>query len=220
MTLLPGIDLRRRILNGWQMLAAKRRSGSGTRAFFLPMARPSPKVAGRQHPRLWSAVSKKARNDKDGSAAATTAEGIEPEGAPADGSGRRYEKGVGRKKHVGTRPEPYIEHQTGRPRHYVGKCPNNVSIEEATELLQRAIPGDNGDREADYPKVLYMVREGAIYEAATSNAGVSYHAYPYRGKLAKALVEELRSRFVNESSRKAFEQWIKEQITYHGSWTA
>ncbi len=132
----------------------------------------------------------------------------------------RYEKGEGRKKHVGTKDHAYVEFNSSRPRHYVGKCPNNVSLHEATKLLQEAVSGANGDRELPYAKTLYAVRHGTIYELATSNAGVSYHAYPYRGKLPKLLVETLRKRSVNEGYGKAFESWFKENITPHGSWTA
>ncbi len=33
----------------------------------------------------------------------------------------------------------------------------------------------------------YAVHEGAIYQARTSDAGVTYHAFPYRGTLSKQI---------------------------------
>ena len=102
---------------------------------------------------------------------------------------RKYDKGEKRFKHEGTGPEPEIQFFRDEPRRFVGKCPRGMSAQMRTKLLNEAIPADPGDREIDYPKYLYVVHDGVIYEARTSDAGVTYHGFPYRGKLTRRLVE-------------------------------
>lgn len=125
---------------------------------------------------------------------------------------RRYDKGEKRFKHEGTGPEPEIQFIKNQPRRFVGKCPTSMSGEVRTKLLNEAIAAPVGDREIDYPKYLYAVHNGAIYEARTSDAGVTYHGFPYRGKLARQLVEQLRAVAQDKSCLEAFEKWVKNHI--------
>ena len=85
-------------------------------------------------------------------------------------------------------------------------------IKLRTQLLNEAIHLPAGDREIDYEKYLYAVHNGAIYEARTSDAGVSYHGFPYRGKLPKQLVERLRVMARDKNCIDAFEKWVKNHI--------
>lgn len=100
-----------------------------------------------------------------------------PEKAPA----RRYDKGERRFKHVGKTAAPEIVFTPGQPRMWVGKCPNTLTADDHERLVNEAIPGSNGDRELSFPKKIYAVHEGAIYEAQTTDRGRSYHGYPYKG---------------------------------------
>jgi len=93
-------------------------------------------------------------------------------GAP-EPTERKYDKGERRFKHVGQGPRPYIEFDAGQPRKWVGKCPDTIPDIKKTELLNKAIAAPNGDRDVDYVKQLYVVHEGAIYEAQASDAGRS-----------------------------------------------
>lgn len=127
-----------------------------------------------------------------------------------------YDKGERRFKHVGRGSEPYIEYDERQPRRWVGKCPDNIPDATKVELLNKAVPGPNGDREADYSKRLYAVYEGAIYEAQTSDGGASYHAYPYKGKLSKALVDALEAMAIAEGAHDAFKDWVKRHIEVGG----
>jgi hypothetical protein len=102
---------------------------------------------------------------------------------------------------------------------WVGKCPFTLTPEQHVDLVNNAIAGSNGDRDLDFPKLLYVVHEGAIYEAQTTDRGYSYHGYPYRGKLAKELVSQLRAMAVNKGCEDSFERWVKQHIEVHGSWT-
>ena len=129
---------------------------------------------------------------------------------------REYEKGADRWKHVGTTDEPEIEYISGIPKYALGKCPRAVPDALKTELLNEAIPAANGDRELDFPKRLHVVHEGAIYRAETTSAGKSYHAFPYAGKLGKALVDKLGTMADRKGCRKEFDKWVAKHIKLHG----
>lgn len=127
-----------------------------------------------------------------------------------------YDKGERRFKHVGRGPSPYIEFDERQPRKWVGKCPDNIPDAVKRELLKRAIPGANGDTEVGYIRRRYVVHEGAIYEARTSDGGTSYHAYPYKGRLAKGLLEALRAMANAEGTLSAFEDWVENYVETGG----
>jgi hypothetical protein len=63
---------------------------------------------------------------------------------------------------------------------------------------------------------MYVVHEGAIYEAQTSDAGHSYHAYPYKGRLSRALLMELEAAAVTENTIQAFKDWVSSYIEIGG----
>jgi hypothetical protein len=125
---------------------------------------------------------------------------------------RRYDKGEKRFKHVGTGSEPEIQFVRNQPRRYVGKCPTGITAQVRTQLLEEALPAPAGDREIDYPKYLYVVHNGAIYEARTSDAGTTYHAYPYHGKLARRMLDDLRTMARQKNCLAAFEEWVRNHI--------
>jgi hypothetical protein len=125
---------------------------------------------------------------------------------------RKYDKGEKRFKHEGQHPYAEIQFTKGNPKAFVGKCPAAMPAALRLQLLNEAIPGPKGDREIDYPKYLYVVHEGAIYEARTSDAGVTYHGFPYRGKLSKDLVDQLRAMAKNKKCLDEFEAWVKKHV--------
>lgn len=129
---------------------------------------------------------------------------------------RQYEKGVDRAKHIGSMDEPEIVFVHGVPKHAMGKCPRGIPDALKVELLNEALPAANGDRDVNYPKRLHVVHEGAIYRAETTTAGRSYHAFPYAGKLGKALVADLGAMADRKACRKEFDKWVAKYITLHG----
>ncbi len=130
---------------------------------------------------------------------------------------RRYDKGERRYKHVGRGDAPEIEFVPGNPRMWIGKCPATLTPDDHIRLVNEAIPGSNGDRELPFPKKVYTVHIGAIYEGQTTDWGKSYHGYPYRGKLAKDLVKALREIAVNKGCEQEFDFWMKRHIEVHGT---
>ncbi|HEX8482891.1 MAG TPA: hypothetical protein VF650_13395 [Allosphingosinicella sp.] len=135
-----------------------------------------------------------------------------PAGEEPDKPVRRYDKGERRFKHVGREAYAEIEFVHGRPDMAVGKCPNTLSVDDCEAMLEDAVAGPNGDRDIDYPKKLYTVHDGVIYEAQTTTAGQSYHGYPYRGRLSRKLLKELASIARKKKCETEFNAWVKRHI--------
>jgi hypothetical protein len=125
---------------------------------------------------------------------------------------RRYDKGERRFKHVGREPIATIEFIDENPKMAVGKCPNTLGHEACEDILAGAIDGSNGDRELPFPKKLYAVHDGVIYEAQTTDWGKSYHGYPFRGRLTRKLLGKLREIAEREKCATEFESWVKRHI--------
>lgn len=138
-------------------------------------------------------------------------------GPPPSEPARRYDKGERRYKHVGTGAMPEIEFNLSNPRMWIGKCPSTLTSDDHVRLLNEAIPGRNGDRDLPFPKKLYVVHEGAIYEGQTSDRGKCYHGYPYRGRLAQALLNALRATALEKNCANEFGLWVKKHIEVHGA---
>jgi hypothetical protein len=130
--------------------------------------------------------------------------------------GRKYDKGEKRLKHEGGGTSPEFRFIGSDPKRVEGLCPKNMSLQLRESLLNEAIAAPNGDREGDYSKYLYVVHNGAIYEARTSDAGITYHGFPYRGPLSKQLVQSLEKMAESKSCLKEFIRWVKDHITLQG----
>jgi len=129
---------------------------------------------------------------------------------------RVYDKGERRHKHVAAGDEPQLAFDADNPRKVVGKCPSTISDKDRDDLLERAVPLPNADRELRQPKKIYAVYRGTIYEAQTSDRGKTYHAYPYKGKLGDGIVRLLQDMADQDGCRDAFEAWRKKHILRHG----
>ena len=125
---------------------------------------------------------------------------------------RRYDKGERRFKHVGREPFAEIEFDQGNPKMAIGKCPNTLSPDDCEDILKDAVSGPNGDRDIDYPKKLYAIHHGVIYEAQTTTAGHSYHGYPFRGHLSRSLLKELEKIAVEKKCETEFNAWVRRHI--------
>ncbi len=99
---------------------------------------------------------------------------------------------------------------------WIGKCPATLTPDDHVRLVNEAAPGSNGGRDLLFPKKLYAVHEGAIYEAQTTDRGRSYHGYPYRGKLSQSLINTLRDMAVRKGCENGFDDWIRRHIEAHG----
>ena len=129
---------------------------------------------------------------------------------------RLYDNGERRHKHAGQTASAEIVFERGNPKRAMGRRPHTITQARREELLRDAIPGPIGDRSLEVPKRLYVVHEGVIYEAQTSDAGMSYHAYPYHGPLNGKLIEALRMTTTGTGYEGAFEAWVKAHIKARG----
>ena len=100
----------------------------------------------------------------------------------------------------------------------MGKCPNSITDDVAQSVLDQAVaepdpfavPGRAPDA---WPKRLYGVHKGVIYEAVPTQPGRSYHGYPWRGRegrgpLPPEVVDRLRELAAAEGHLDTFENWL------------
>ena len=118
---------------------------------------------------------------------------------------------------------PENRHKHRWPRNYagftryygeiVGKCPNNITLEEAQQLLVEAIPDPPDEYDDDpYPKRLYNVREGVIYRAEGDGRSNRYHAFPADNinSMDADTLAILEKRATDSGYLEQFRKWKKE----------
>jgi hypothetical protein len=82
--------------------------------------------------------------------------------------------------------QPKRKHHWDRPvagfirvgQNVVAKCPNNLTIDKAQQILNEAIPWSPRNWRRPYPQRLYNVADGVLYRATPTNPGRSYHGFP------------------------------------------
>ncbi|QND80506.1 hypothetical protein H4W19_01485 [Pseudoxanthomonas mexicana] len=129
---------------------------------------------------------------------------------------RKYDKGERRIKHVNNDPEPTFVSSGGNPKRLIGKCPSGMSETLLNDLVNEAIPSVNAQPGLPFPKKIYVVHKGAVYEAQSSDHGTSYHGYPYSGKLPSGVINSLEAMAVRKDCLKEFKAWVKRYILPHG----
>lgn len=91
---------------------------------------------------------------------------------------------------------------------YVGKCPNNLSEEEAQELLEDGIPYHGRYSRKARPERVYNVRDGVPYRAHIM--GRVYHGFPeIPSEIPPEILDELRERAEGEGTLELFEAWLE-----------
>jgi hypothetical protein len=121
----------------------------------------------------------------------------------------KYDPGEKRKKHKWKNDYPGFEVEGGLR---VGKCPTTIAQEIAEHLLNTGVRWDNPNIPSTYPRNIYNVHEGAVYKAAITLAGVSYHGFPCEGRVPREVVSQLRVLANNKNCSKEFEAWLKRYI--------
>ena len=91
----------------------------------------------------------------------------------------------------------------------VGKCPNDITLDEAQKLLSEAVTDPPDDYDIDpYPKRLYNVYRGVIYRAEGDGRSNVYHAFPADNidSMDRNTLEALEQR-VEPKYLKIFKKW-------------
>ena len=99
----------------------------------------------------------------------------------------------------------------------MGKCHNSISDEIALQLLRSGIVSPNpyclddlgleGDKT---PSEICNIYRGVPYVAVPTKPDISYHGYPWRGRMSATLREALKQRAEDEGMLKVFKKWLKQ----------
>jgi len=120
----------------------------------------------------------------------------------------KYERGEGRTKHCWNQDEAGFQPS---PRGPVGKCHNSITDTVAEELLNSGIPEITIDEEdSTFPKKIFNVYRGVPYEAVPTQPGISYHGYPWKGRMSRTTREALQKRAAAEGDEKVFRRWMSD----------
>lgn len=123
----------------------------------------------------------------------------------------RYDRGEGRLKHRWGKLVAGFEPGN---RGAVGKCPCDVTQEEAEAALNAGLPLPELAG-GDHPRRIYAVFRGVIYEAVPTVPGVSYHAYPWRGdlpgrsRLPRTILAKLEQQALESGHWEEFKTWLR-----------
>lgn len=115
-----------------------------------------------------------------------------------------YDPGLGRFKHCWN--EPHAGFVPGN-RGAIGKCSNRITLQIAQSLLDDGIEYRDSPDDR-FPSAIYNVYEGIPYEAAPTEAGKSFHGYPWKGTMARSILLELRRRAELTGHVNEFKRWV------------
>ncbi len=127
----------------------------------------------------------------------------------------QYEKGEHRHKHNWSNDfAGFLITPSG----IVGKCPNNITLEQATQLLNEGIPFFNRRKpvldcgeQGEFPHAIYAVYQGVAYRAVPTLGCCSYHAFPeieFPPTIEAQLLARARQQSLAEE--KALKKWLKQ----------
>lgn len=95
----------------------------------------------------------------------------------------------------------------------IGKCPSNLSFEEAEKLLNEGVAYPPDTSIGSAPARIYSVKDGVVYRATSTNPGVSYHGFPELGSELRRLPKSTLKAIIELAERKGcsaeVQKWIK-----------
>ena len=96
----------------------------------------------------------------------------------------------------------------------VGKCPKGLKQETAEELINAGIAEVNLRQESEHPKRIYVIHDGVLYRAVSTEPGKSYHGFPELPRIFDELDDELKSaiweRAKQTGQEKEFKKWLRQ----------
>jgi len=121
-------------------------------------------------------------------------------------------------------PDPNRKHKKGWQKNFVGfiekpkgsfigKCPTNLTTEQAEKLLNTGIEFSPPDWKREYPERIYNIHDGVLYRATATNPGESYHGFPEHPTRAQKLPKVLKERILkiaeHHNCLEEIKRWLK-----------
>ncbi len=94
----------------------------------------------------------------------------------------------------------------------IGKCPSNMALSLAEDLLNNGIPFSPPGWNRPYPKRIYAVHDGVVYRATHTRPGVSYHGFPEYPSEIRTLPGPVRDAILQEARTLGCEKEVKRWI--------
>jgi hypothetical protein len=91
----------------------------------------------------------------------------------------------------------------------VGKCPHDLTTEEAERLLNTGLPYPSERWGKDWPDRIYVVHEGAVYRAVPTVAGRSYHGFPELPSELRRLPRTFRESLLSKARELGCEDQVR-----------
>ena len=94
---------------------------------------------------------------------------------------------------------------------FVGKCPTNISVEQAEQLLNdpEAISVFPQRWTKEYPKTILNVHAGVLYRATWTIPGRSCHGFPEHPERAKRLPKSVKKKILELAERRGCKEDIQ-----------
>ena len=127
----------------------------------------------------------------------------------------KYEpRGPRKPKHGWSKDRPgFVE---GKGDQVIGKCPSNLTIKEAEELLNTGIEWTNpsSHHKEEWPEQIYVVHQGTVYRAIPTRRGVSYHGFPAQRDISRyrRLKDEIIERARELDCEKEVKRWMRKYM--------
>lgn len=118
-----------------------------------------------------------------------------------------YDPVAGRKKHRWSNPYPGFE--TLPCGTWVGKCPSDITNEEAEDLINQGVEESSGVGDEVHPDMIFVVRDRYVYRAYPTQAGVSYHAFPDCPRELRKLPKSIRVKILAQAEAKGFGEHVR-----------
>lgn len=116
-----------------------------------------------------------------------------------------------RRKHKRGWDETFAGFVTEAGGEVVGKCPADMSMQKASELLNdpEAVHERPERWEREYPKSILNIESGVLYRATWTNPGVSCHGFPEIAERAEKLPKAVKNQLIELAKKRNCEESIR-----------
>lgn len=94
-----------------------------------------------------------------------------------------------------------------------GKCPNNITKQEAEALINDGIAWSPPGWDERWPRKIFVVRQGVVYRAVPTVPGVSYHAFPEQGRALRELPQSVQTQILERAREQGCEPEVRKWMS-------